>query len=115
MTYVDGFITPVPNEKKHEYVEYSTTMGKIFKSHGALSWVQCWADEVPDPGNTSFIKAVKCEPNESVCFAWITWPSKEARNRAMAAFREEMQERETPQLFDQSRMIVGGFETVVSL
>ncbi len=115
MNYVDGFVTPVPTEKKEEYVEYSTMMGKVFKTHGALSWVQCWADEVPDPDTTSFIKAVKCEPNETVCFAWITWPSKEVRNRAMAAFREEMQTTETPQLFDQSRMIIGGFETLVDL
>lgn len=111
MTYVDGFVTPVPSSRKQEYKQ----MGKTFKSHGAIAWVQCWADEVADPDDTSFPKAVKCKPDETVCFAWISWPSKEVRNEAMATFRKHMQNTDVPQLFDQSRMIVGGFETIVNI
>lgn len=113
--YIDGYVTPVPAENKAEYIELSEQMANKFKALGALAWVQCWEDEIPSGGSLSFKKAVACNANEKVCLAWITWPSKEVRDAAMAQFREQAQAMDVPKLFDASRMIRGGFHTVVAL
>ncbi len=115
MSYVDGFVTPVPNANKQLYIEHSRIVGAKFRSLGATAWVQCWADEIPEGQETSFGNSVRCEPDESVCFAWITWPSKDVRNQAMAALRTDKEMANAPNLFDRTRMIVGGFEAVVDL
>lgn len=112
-TYVDGFITPIPNKNKEAYREHSQKIASIFKNLGALAWVQCWGDEFPPNRPVSFQKAVDCQEDESVCFAYIVWSSKKERDVAMQQFGKIAQEMEFPALFDQSRMIIGGFETLV--
>ena len=115
MSYVDGYVTPVPNANKEAYLELSREVGGAFKAHGATAWVLCWQDEVPEGVKTSFTKAVELAPDESVCFAWITWPSKEVRTKAIADMQKEWAEtgEDPPNLFDQSRMIVGSFDLVL--
>ena len=43
--------------------------------HGALSFVECVADDVPAGKLTSFTKAVKLKRGETVVFAWISYKS----------------------------------------
>ena len=62
---------------------------EIFKVHGALSFVECWGDDVPDGEVTSFPMAVKCGKNETVSFSWVVWPSKTVRDEAMPKIMEE--------------------------
>jgi uncharacterized protein YbaA (DUF1428 family) len=71
--------------------------------------------DVPDGKLTSFPMAVKCQPDETVVFSWILWPSKDARNTGMEKVMPEMTKMmETdPMTFDGKRMIFGGFETIV--
>ena len=112
--YVDGFITPIPNENKEAFREHSQKIAAMFKDLGALSWVQCWGDEFPPQKEVSFQKAVACREDETVCFAYIVWPSREFRNQAMQAFAKTASEMDFPKLFDHSRMIIGGFEEFVA-
>ena len=77
MNYVDAFVAAVPTSNKKSYLEHAELSGLIFKDHGALSVVECWGDDVPDGEITSLPMAVKCKPDETVVFSWITWPSKE--------------------------------------
>ena len=60
-------------------------MGAVFKEHGALAVVECWGDDVPEGKLTSFPMAVKREPDETVVFGWIVWPSRELRDAAWNA------------------------------
>ncbi len=114
MSYVDGFVAAVPTANKERYVAFARTLGPLFKECGALSVVDCWGDDVPPGKITSFPLAVKCEPDETVVFGWITWPSKEVRNtgfeKAMADPR--MKPENLPMPFDGKRMIFGGFELI---
>ena len=114
MSYIDGFVIPVPAGKKDAYRELAAGAATVFKEHGALRVVECWQDDVPDGEVTDFKRAVKAEPGESIVFSWIVWPSREARDegnrKAMADPRMQMP---SGMPFDAKRMIFGGFTTLL--
>ena len=116
MTYVDGFVLAVPNAKKEAYRLHAEKTAPLLKEHGALSMTECWGDDVPEGKLTSFPMAVKAEPDEVVVFAWITYPSRAARDeinkKVMADPRLDMDPTQMP--FDGKRMIFGGFETFLT-
>ena len=88
----------------------------MFRNHGALSFVECWGDDVPDGEvHTTFPSAVQCGEDETVCFSWVLWPSKAVRDEAMPKIREEVRRHfeANPMPFDGKRMIDGGFEVIV--
>ncbi|MFL1464480.1 DUF1428 domain-containing protein [Marinobacter sp. DUT-3] len=115
MTYVDGFVAAVPTANKEKYIQHARDAAVVFKEHGALSLVECWGDDVPEGKVTSFPMAVKCQPEETVVFSWITWPSKEVRNAAMPKVMEDprLQADVNPMPFDGKRLIYGGFQMEV--
>lgn len=116
MTYVDGFVVPVPTAKKEAYREMAETAVEVFKDHGALTLVECWGDDVPEGKVNSFHTAVLRQPEENVVFAWITWPSKAVRDAGMQKVMDDqrMKPWEGRIPFDGKRMIFGGFEVIVS-
>ena len=117
MNYVDGFVVAVPTANRDAYREHAERSAKVFKESGALSVVECWGDDVPEGKLTSFPLAVKREPNETVVFSWVTWPSRAVRDdgwkKVMADPR--LQPDANPMPFDGKRLIYGGFETIVSV
>jgi uncharacterized protein YbaA (DUF1428 family) len=70
---------------------------------------------VPHGINTDFYVAVKAKENEEILFSWIEYPSKDIRDKAYKAMMEdpEMKEMGKNMPFDGSRMIFGGFETIL--
>ena len=110
MSYIDGFVVPVPAGKKEAYREMTASVAPIFKEHGATRIVECWGDDVPDGKVTDFRRAVQAEAGENVVFSWIVWPSKTVRDegnkKIMADPRMKMMD-DMP--FDGKRMIIGGF------
>ncbi|SEL27751.1 Uncharacterized conserved protein YbaA, DUF1428 family [Colwellia chukchiensis] len=116
MTYVDGFVLAVPTANKKMYLELAQTMADIFKDHGALTVVENWGDDIPSGELTSFPMAVKCQADESVVLSWVTWPNKKARDQGMVQVmadpRMSFDQAEMP--FDGKRLILGGFETILS-
>ena len=114
MSYVDGFVVAVPTATKESYREFCRTMGQLFREYGALEVVDCWGSDVPEGKLTSFPMAVKREADETVCFGWITWASKEARDAGWKKIESDprMQPGASPMPFDGKRMIYGGFEMI---
>lgn len=114
MTYVDGFVAAVPSANRERYVEHARQAAAVFKELGALSVVECWGDDVPDGEVTSFPLAVKKTDDETVVFAWITWPDKATRDAGMKAMMDDprMSPETNPMPFDGKRMIYGGFQMV---
>lgn len=110
--YVDGFLCPVRAQDKARYLEYATTAAALFKQHGALSVVECWADDVPDGKLTSMPMAVKREPDEIVVFSWIVWPDKQTRDKGMQAVMDDSNMSRTMP-FDGKRLIYGGFQPIL--
>ncbi len=117
MPYVDGFVLAVPVDKLNEYKKVARKAGKIWREHGALSYVECVGDDVPEGKLTSFTKAVKRKDDEVVVFAWITYKSRKQRDavnkKVMADPRLKMDMSKMP--FDGKRMFWGGFKTMVEI
>jgi uncharacterized protein YbaA (DUF1428 family) len=113
--YVDGFVVAVPTTNKELYREQAARAAVVFREHGALSVVECWGDDVPDGKVTSLPTAVKCRPDETVVFSWITWPSRAAREEGMKKVMADprLDPETTPMPFDGKRMIYGGFEVLL--
>ncbi|AUX41668.1 hypothetical protein SOCE26_030900 [Sorangium cellulosum] len=114
MSYIDGFVVPVPAGKKEAYREVCAQAAQIFKEYGATRVVECWGDDVPDGKVTDFKGAVKAEPGENIVFSWIVWPSKEVRDQANEKMRTDQRMQmggDAP--FDAKRMIFGGFEILM--
>jgi uncharacterized protein YbaA (DUF1428 family) len=119
MSYIDGFVTPVPKDKIDAYKAMASKCGAVWKEYGALSFRECIADDVKPGQWTSFPQAVKLEDNEVVIFSWIEYKSRADRDaindKVMKDPRlaEFMKPESMP--FDGKRMIYGGFETMVQL
>ncbi|MBI5165368.1 MAG: DUF1428 domain-containing protein [Magnetospirillum sp.] len=113
MTYVDGFVAAVPAANRDAYRKHAEEAAAVFKEYGAVKLVECWGDDVPEGKVTSFPMAVKRQPDETVVFSWILWPSREVRNAAMAKIMDDPRMRPEDMPFDGKRMIYGGFEVIV--
>ncbi len=114
MSYIDGFVVPVPTSKKQAYREMSAKAAKVFAEYGATGVVECWGDDVPDGKVTDFKGAVKAKPDETIVFSWITWPSKAVRDAGNEKMRNDPRMKPTDDMpFDGQRMIFGGFEVLL--
>jgi len=116
MPYVDAFILALPKANIEQYKEMAAVGGEVWMAHGALSYVECLADDVPYGELTSFPRAVLAKEDETVVFAWITYPSREARDainaKVMADPRLDGEKWTMP--FDGKRMIFGGFQSFIA-
>lgn len=117
MSYVDGFVLAVPTANQETYRKHAQAAAAVFKEYGALKVVECWGDDVPEGKVTSFPMAVKRQPDETVVFSWIVWPSREVRDQAMekVMLDPRLQPDQNPMPFDGQRLIYGGFEMIVDL
>lgn len=114
MSYIDGFVIPVPAGKKEAYRDIARKAAPIFQEYGAIRVVECWSDDVPDGKVTDFRRSVKAEDGEQVVFSWIEWPSKAVRdegNKKMMADDRMNMGSDMP--FDGKRMIYGGFSVLL--
>ena len=115
--YVDGFLLAVPTANREAYRKFAEEVGVVFREHGALSLVEAWGDDVPEGKINSMNSAVLREPDETVVFAWVTWPDKATRDAGMKKVSEDPRSKPPggTMPFDGKRMIFGGFEAIVSL
>lgn len=81
MSYVDGFIVPVPKKKLQAYRNMARKAGKIWREHGALEFHECAGDDVKPGKLTSFPQSVELKSGELVMFSWIVFKSKADRDR----------------------------------
>ena len=118
MSYVDGFVVPVPKARLAAYRAMARKACKVWMEHGALDYQEYVADDVAVGKVTSFPRSVKLKPDEIVIFAYIVYPSRKARDRIMAKVMKDprlaamMDPKTLP--FDGKRMVFGGFKTLVS-
>ncbi len=118
MSYVDGFVLPVPQDRLADYRKLARKAGKIWREHGALSYVECVADDVKPGKTTSFPQSVKLKEGEVVVFSYVVYKSRRDRDRimklVMADPRLQMPD-PAAMPFDGKRMFFGGFKPIVEL
>lgn len=119
MSYVDGFVVPVPQKNLTAYRRMARQAGTVWREHGALEYVECVAEDVQPGKHTSFPQAVKLKEGEVVVFSWIIFRSKRDRNRVnkkvMADPRLAAMMDPKAMPFDGKRMFFGGFKILVDL
>jgi uncharacterized protein YbaA (DUF1428 family) len=119
MSYVDGFVLPVPLDRMNEYKKMARKAGKIWMEYGALSYNECVADDVKPGKSTSFPQSVKLKAGETVVFSWVVYENKRSRDQIMKKIMEDprfamyMDPKNMP--FDGKRMFFGGFKPIVEL
>ena len=121
MSYVDGYVLPVPRRKLAAYRRMASDAGKVWMKNGALQYVETAADDVKPGKWTSFPQAVKLKRGEIVVFSFIVYRSRGDRNRinkkvmklfmADPKWKKYMDPKNLP--FDGKRMFWGGFRAIV--
>ena len=117
MSYVDGFIVPVPTKKMKSYLGMAKKAGKVWMDHGAVEYRECVADDVTKGKWTSFPRSVKLKRGETVVWSYIVYKSRTHRDRVNAKVMKDprmtsiMNPKALP--FDGKRMIFGGFKVLV--
>jgi len=117
MSYVDGFIVPVPKKKIEAYRRIARVACKVWLDHGALDYLEAVADDVQWGKRTSFPRSIKQKKGETVVFAWIVYKSRRHRDRVNAKVMKDKRLAAMGDMksmpFDAKRMIFGGFRTIV--
>ncbi|HXF49672.1 MAG TPA: DUF1428 domain-containing protein [Verrucomicrobiae bacterium] len=119
MTYVDGFVLPVPKKKLTLYRRIAQKAGKVWRDHGALDYKECAGDDLKVKGLTPFPRLARLKPGETVFFSYIVYKSKAHRNQVNARVMKDprmdkmMDPKKMP--FDLKRMAYGGFKVVVDV
>jgi uncharacterized protein YbaA (DUF1428 family) len=118
MTYVDGFVIPVPKSKVAEYKKMAAWGKKIWMKHGALQYFECVGDDLagmPECGTFKTMAGLK--PSETAFFSFIIYKSKAHRNavnkKVMAEMRNQPMPMPKSMPFDVKRMAFGGFKTLI--
>lgn len=112
MTYISGFVTPVPSGNKDAYVAKAKLAWPLFKEYGALQTIEGWGTFVPEGEMTDFRRAVALKEGETVVLSWVLWPDRATADACAASYETDERWQQVDMPFDGSRMIFGGFDAV---
>ena len=117
MPYVDGFVLAVPKANIEAYKKMAALGAEVWMEHGALSYVECFADDVSVGELTSFPRAVQAKEDEIVVFSWATYADRATRDAVMAKVMADPRLNQAPEdmPFDGKRMIFGGFQSFIAV
>ena len=115
MTYLEGFVVPVPEANREAYRKQASDFAAMLQGFGVKRHVEAWESDVPEGKVTDFRKAVNAEPGEKIAFSWFEYPARAARDAANEKIMSDprMKEMGASMPFDGKRMIVGGFDVIV--
>jgi uncharacterized protein YbaA (DUF1428 family) len=116
MSYVDGFVLPLPKGKEEEYRKLAETFAGRAAALGAIASVESLGDGLEHGHTTDFYRAVQATEDENIVFSFIIWPDKQTRDTAWEKLMAdpEMQPGPEPMPFDGKRMFWGGFKPLVN-
>ncbi len=116
MSYVDGFILPLPKGKEDEYRKMAEMFAGKAEKLGAIASVESLGDGLEHGHTTDFYRAVQATNDENVVFSFIIWPDKQTRDSAWEKLMADpdMQPGAQPMPFDGKRMFWGGFKPIIN-
>ncbi len=118
MSYVDGFVLPVPKKNLKAYLAMAQKASKIWREHGALEYRECVGDDLKPHYGVPFPRSANAKPGETIVFAWIVYKSRAHRDRVNAKVMKDPRinglcdDKSMP--FDAKRMVYGGFKVAVN-
>jgi uncharacterized protein YbaA (DUF1428 family) len=117
MSYVDGFVLPVPKKKMAAYKAMASKAEKIWRKHGAIDYKECVGEDLAVHCGVPFTRLAKVKAGETVVFAYIVYKSRAHRDSVNAKVMKDpkIQEMCDPKNmpFDMKRMTMGGFDVIV--
>jgi uncharacterized protein YbaA (DUF1428 family) len=119
MTYVDGFVIPIPKKNTAKYKKMAREASRIWKKFGALDYKECKIDDAkPKFVAFTFQKMARAKPNETVWFSFIVFKSRKHRDsvnkKVMKYFEKKYGEGNmTDMPFDMKRFSYAGFKVEV--
>ena len=119
--YIDAFTLPVPRKSLDEYRRVAELVADIWKEHGALAYNEYVGEDLKSEGTRVFPDCVAASADEVGIFGWVVFDSRETRDLAnkLVASDPRMQDLVGPLtrpqhlIFDASRMVYGGFQSLV--
>ncbi len=116
MTYVDGFLLPLPRKNIPAYRRLAQLGAKVWMEHGALEYRECVGEDLDQTMMLPFPKTLATKKGETVVLAWIVFKSRAHRDRVNKKVLSDpriaaMAQKKMP--FDCARMVYGGFEVLV--
>jgi len=115
MSYVDGYVLPVPKKNLKAYARMAKMGAKMWIKHGALDFKECVGEDLKTKWGMPFSRIMKLKPGETVVFSYIVFNSRAHRDRVNAKVMKEMEKMgDMPEMpFDMKRMVYGGFKVLV--
>ena len=117
MSYVDGFVLPVPKKNLPSYARMARKAGKIWRELGALDYKECSGDDLAVKFGVPFPRMMKLKPGETVVFSYIVFKSRAHRDRVNANVMKDPRIKDLcdpkNMPFDLKRMVYGGFKVLV--
>ena len=118
MTYVDGFLIPLPKKNLKAYKKMAQWGKKTWMKYGALDYKECVGDDLNNSmAVLTYPKLLKLKAGETAVFAYIVFKSRKHRDavnkKVMSdpAMNDPEMMKKMP--FDVKRMVYGGFKVIV--
>ncbi len=115
--YVDGFVLPLRKKHIAAYRELAAAAAEILISHGALEYCECVGDDFSAEQFIPFPRLINAAEDETVVFAYVVFPSREARDQIsktiMADPRMKELGKKVESILECSRMAYGGFSCLM--
>lgn len=113
--YVNGYILAVPEKNKDAYLAIAKVFAEVAKDFGAIEIFENWELEVPDGALTDYRKAVNARGDEKIVFSWVIWPDRKTGSSAHKGMWDDPRMKSLGEMpFDGKRMILGGFDPMLS-
>lgn len=115
MSYVDGFVLPVPTKNLAEYKKMATKGRKIWMKYGALQYFECVGNDLDVGYGLPFPKGIRSKAGETIVFSFFVYKSKAHRDAVNKKVMSDPGMATAPKKmpFDMKRMMYGGFKTIV--
>ncbi len=115
MSYIDGFVLPLKEEKLDEYRAMAEMFARKAHELGALGSVEGIGDGLEHGHTTDFFKAVQAQDGENVVFSFVIWPDKATRDSGWEKIMADPEMQPGGDMpFDGKRMFWGGFKPIVN-
>lgn len=118
MSYIDAFVLPVPKKNLAAYRRLAQKAGKIWRTYGALQYVETIGDDLAIKMGITFPRLVKPKRGEVIVFSWILYKSRADRDRVNKKVMKDpfmLAMCGKPMPFDMKRMTMGGFKAIVEM